>query len=273
MNTATLVATFQDYSAAKRAARELENLGIPNGSVNVHSNQKTAGAGSVDRESAGESHSGFIGWWKDTFGSGDDYSNDRRGYEQHLESGRAILRATVSDALIDAAVNTLNRNGALEIQHNQQSGMGQESGGTRSVPRGGVRVYSQNEPLVQTGMRATGLSPRPPAPNVMSGGAGTPGAGTLAGEATAGLNSQDFTPEYGRKFEQTYRTEPGFDAMGSAFDYGHRTAADTRFRGRSWDEVENDIRTDWEKNNPKSEWNRDRDAVRQGWDKARSSRQ
>jgi hypothetical protein len=272
MNTAILVATFPDYSSANNAARELENLGISRDAINVHSNQKTAGAGSVAHENEGESHSGFIGWWKNLFGS-DNNSDDRRNYEEHLESGRTILRATVSDEMIDSAISALNRNGAIEIQHNEQSSGDPSTGWTRSVPQGGVRVYSHNEPLVRTGTPATGMPPRTPAPGVKSGFGFTAGTSTLAGEATTGLNAKDFTPEYGRKFEQMYPQEPGFDAMTPAYQYGHRTGGESRFRDRSWDEIENEIRAGWEKDNPGARWDSARESVRQGWDNARRTRQ
>src|SRR3569833_1378707 len=100
MNTAILVATFHDYGSAKAASRELENLGISRDAINVHSNQKTAGAGSGTQDKEGESHSGFVGWWRNLFGS-DERSSDLSIYEGHLQGGRAILRATVDDTLVD----------------------------------------------------------------------------------------------------------------------------------------------------------------------------
>jgi len=267
MNTATIVASFPDYSAARAAARELENLGISRDAINVHSNQKTAGAGSSQHDIECESRSGFVTWWQNSFGS-DEYMDDRRSYENELESGRAILRATVSDELTDSAINVLNRSGAIQVQQSEQLTEPETTAGTRSVPRGGVRVYSGNEPSVRTRRPATGMSPRRPSQTVMSGFGFTPGTGTLAGESTAGLHDQDFTPEYRQKFEQLYRTEPAFDAMSSAQEYGTRLASEARYHNRSWSDIENDVRSGWERDYPDSEWDRAKDAVRQSWENA-----
>ena len=45
--------------------------------------------------------------------------------------------------------------------------------------------------------------------------------------------------------------------MAPAYDYGYRSASDARYRGRSWSDVENDLRTDYERNYPNSAWEKD----------------
>lgn len=56
------------------------------------------------------------------------------------------------------------------------------------------------------------------------------------------------------------------------YDYGYRTAADARYRGRSWSEVENDVRADYESSNPGSKWEQVKESVREGWDKVTGQR-
>jgi hypothetical protein len=188
MTSPTLVATFQDYSSAQQAARELETNGIAKDAISVDSNRKTVGAGAVEHPSEEPSESGFMGWWHSLFGLHENTA-DRLGFEGALESGNAILRVSVTDSMVDMATSILNSNGAIDVE-----------GG--NGPRGGVRVYG---PL--RGGRPTGMSPHTPAPGVLSGGGSTAGAGTLAGESTTGLEDQDFTPEYRKKFEQPYESE------------------------------------------------------------------
>src|SRR5581483_1740336 len=113
MNTATIVATFNDYSTARQAARELEDIGIPANSIYIESNQKTAGAGSTDYQT-GQSEGGFMGWWHSIFGT-DQHTDQRQGYERVLSGGNAILRATVPSESVDAAVDLLNQRGAVNI--------------------------------------------------------------------------------------------------------------------------------------------------------------
>jgi uncharacterized protein (TIGR02271 family) len=106
-----------------------------------------------------------------------------------------------------------------------------------------------------------------PAAGVLSGSGSTAGAGTLAGEATAGTTLADFTPEYRRNFEQTYGTGADFEAMRPAYEYGSTNASEERYRGRSWDEVESNLHSDYEARNPGSSWDKAKAAVRHGWEK------
>jgi hypothetical protein len=244
MNTATLVATFTDYPTARQAARELENLGIPRDSIYIVSNQKTAGAGSADYQT-GQSQSGFMSWWHGLFGS-EQHADDRKTFEGALANGNAILRVTTDAASVDPAVEVLNQQGAIDIDR-------------------GVRVYSHGPTLGKR--RPTGLSPHPPSPNIMSEGAGTPGSGTLAGPTTARFTEQDFTPEYRKNFEQLFGSQSGFDSMEPAYEYGYRSAGDIRYKGRSWEEVENDLRAAYERDNPDVSWDRAKPAIRYGWGK------
>ena len=397
MDTRTLIATFNDYSAANQAARELESSGISTDAVNIDSDRKTAGAGSSGGYHSSEQHTGFSGWWNSLFGSDTD-DQERRGYESALAEGGAVLRATVPAQSVDTAAEILNRNGAVDIDRRGQSTDPERRSdtetrtgtagpvqvveeqlqiGKRAVRRGGVRIYSHvvtqpveeqirlreehvnverrpvdreispgdlaalrdqtievtemaEEPVIakrarvreevivgkestertetvrdsvrhteveveqlgrETGsagdsqrtasssgkIKATGLSPTPPAPSVMSGFGSTAGTGTLAGDATAGsaarnLDVGDFTPEYRKNFEQTYGTSSDFEAMRPAYEYGYRSASDKRYSGKSWSQVENDLRADYERTNPGSTWEKTKDAVRYGWEKVTGHR-
>jgi uncharacterized protein (TIGR02271 family) len=54
---------------------------------------------------------------------------------------------------------------------------------------------------------------------------------------------------------------------GSAYAYGSRIAAEPRYSGRSWKDVENDVRVDYMRNNPTSRWDEVKAEIRRGWDK------
>jgi uncharacterized protein (TIGR02271 family) len=155
-NTRTLIATFDDYGAARQAARELTEIGVPSDAVQVDSNQKTAGAGSGGAYQHEEHHgSGFIDWWKSLFGADDD-DTERRRYEGAISSGIAVLRATVKVESVDTAAEILNRQGARDVDTSERAGTSAvRSGegpiqvveeelevGKRAVRRGGVRIYS-----------------------------------------------------------------------------------------------------------------------------------
>ncbi|HZU27270.1 MAG TPA: YsnF/AvaK domain-containing protein [Bryobacteraceae bacterium] len=57
-----------------------------------------------------------------------------------------------------------------------------------------------------------------------------------------------------------------------AYEYGYRSASDPRWRGRSFDDAEQDLRTDYLRNNPTSAWDRVRGAVRYGWERMTGKR-
>ncbi|HEY3835855.1 MAG TPA: hypothetical protein VGL72_04765 [Bryobacteraceae bacterium] len=264
MNTTTLVATFKEYSSARQAARELENIGIPSESIHVDSIQKTARAGSVEYQSGP--------------------AEEQLAYGSTVASANAILRASVADDVVDSAMEVFNRNGAIHVDRGgiDRDEMDREKvgRGTRTAqsplnlsdipptPKTGgpIRARSRKKP-------AQGMSPNMPAPSVMSGFGTTPGTGTLAGESTTRSSEQEFTPEYRDSFEQKSGTGAGFEAMRPAYDYGSRIAADARYRGRTWDEIENDLRAAYERDYPDSPWETSRDAVHQGWEKVSRQRQ
>src|SRR5438309_867778 len=92
----TLIASFEDYSTALAAARELEQSGISTESIHIDSNSRTAGAGSSVTYEDHRNEGGFSGWWHSLFGT-DTHDNDRTAYEGALDRGGSILRATVPE--------------------------------------------------------------------------------------------------------------------------------------------------------------------------------
>jgi uncharacterized protein (TIGR02271 family) len=397
-NSRTLVATFNDYDKAQQAARELESNGVSHDAVHVDASRTSAS--SSDSSTQHENHEGgFMGWWNSLFGSDDE--TERNSYQGALESGNAILRATVPAEVADTSVEILNRYGAVDVDQlsGSQAGMSTSktglTGGTtertgnagpiqvmeeelqvgkRAVRRGGVRIYSHvvSKPVEEqinlreehvnverrpvnrevnpselnalrdqtievtetaeeavvnkrarvveevvvgkestnrtetirdnvrhteveveslgsesdrltgtgsaptgavgtgqksTGVKATGLSPHAASPSVMSGGGSTAGAGTLAGQTTQGVNTQDMTSAYRKNFETTYGADRDFETMRPAYEHGSRYARDVRYSGKSWNDVERDLRSDYERNNPGSTWDQVKGAVRHGWDK------
>ena len=99
----------------------------------------------------------------------------------------------------------------------------------------------------QTGQRATATS------------------GTGATTATAG---SDYRDDFRRDFQTRYATSGGrYEDYAPAYDYGYTAASDPRYQGRSWDQVESDLRSDYGRRYPNSTWERMKDSIRYGWDK------
>lgn len=74
-------------------------------------------------------------------------------------------------------------------------------------------------------------------------------------------------------WNSTYGQDGGtYDDYAPAYSYGSSLASDEKFRGRSWDDAESDIRSDWESRNAgtTSTWDKMKAAVRHGWERITS---
>jgi uncharacterized protein (TIGR02271 family) len=64
-----------------------------------------------------------------------------------------------------------------------------------------------------------------------------------------------------------------YEDVAPAYRYGNEMASSDKYRGRKWDEVESDLRSDWEsrdKSGGASTWERFKSAIRHGWDRITS---
>jgi uncharacterized protein (TIGR02271 family) len=335
-NTRTLLATFDDYSAARQAGRELEDSGIPADAIRIDSNRKTAGAGTAQYQNQEEHEGGFKEWWNSLFGSSDDEA--RQDYEGALSSGGTVMRVTVAAEAMDRAVDILNRHGAsVGTQSRTESSTGarartaENTGrgpvqvveeelqvGKRAVQRGGVRIYSHvvTEPVEQQvrlreehvnverrkvdreispdevnalrdqTIEVTEMAEEPVLAKrarvreeVVVGKEATERTETIRDNlrrteveveqlgAETQRGQADFTNEYRRDYQQRYGSDTEFETVRPAYEYGYRSHADTRYQGRSWDDAENDLRSEYERSNPSGKWEQVKNSVRYGWDK------
>ena len=68
-----------------------------------------------------------------------------------------------------------------------------------------------------------------------------------------------------------YANEGGaFEDYAPAYTYGSTMARSDLYRGRSWHDVEGNLRTDWEARNPGSAWEKVKAAIRHGWERITS---
>jgi uncharacterized protein (TIGR02271 family) len=76
---------------------------------------------------------------------------------------------------------------------------------------------------------------------------------------------------YRSHFTSNYGTTGGsYDDYAPAYSYGTQMRSDSRYQGRQWDDVESDLRSDWDTRYGKggaSTWEKMKAAVRHGWDK------
>ena len=92
--------------------------------------------------------------------------------------------------------------------------------------------------------------------------------GQGSGGATASSGTGSYTDDFRRDFQTRYgRSGGSYGDYEPAYTYGYTAASDPRYQGRSWTDVESDLRTDYGRRYPNSTWERMKDAIRYGWDK------
>ncbi|KFC68289.1 hypothetical protein [Massilia sp. LC238] len=100
----------------------------------------------------------------------------------------------------------------------------------------------------------------------------SPGAGTAGTGSGLDIGSNFFGDDddyYRNHFLANYSGED-YDRIKPAYAYGSEMARDDKYRGRKWDEVENDLRSDWSTRSGDTAgdtWDRMKAAVRRGWDR------
>jgi uncharacterized protein (TIGR02271 family) len=86
-------------------------------------------------------------------------------------------------------------------------------------------------------------------------------------ESAAGRASFDDT-DFRRDFQTRYgSTGVTYETFAPAYQYGYQMASDPRYKGRSFSQVESDLRSDYGRRYPNSTWEKIKDSVQYGWNK------
>jgi uncharacterized protein (TIGR02271 family) len=97
---------------------------------------------------------------------------------------------------------------------------------------------------------------------------GSRGRADYADDVRASGSRSDYDDDFRRDYETRYASAGGrYEDYQPAYQYGYQAASDPRYQGRSWDQVESDLRSDYGRRYPDSAWERFKDAIRHGWDK------
>jgi len=91
-----------------------------------------------------------------------------------------------------------------------------------------------------------------------------PGAGGAA------FDDSDFRSDFKTRYAATGAS---YETYSPAYRYGYEMASDPRYKGRSFDQVEADLRSDYGRRYPQSAWEKMKDAVRYGWNKVTNKAQ
>jgi len=88
-----------------------------------------------------------------------------------------------------------------------------------------------------------------------------------------GSDARGYADDFRRDYETNYASSGvPYDTMRPAYEYGYSRAGEARYKGKNWSDVEEEMRTDYLRNNPNSAWDRMKGAVRYGWEKVSGKR-
>jgi uncharacterized protein (TIGR02271 family) len=88
------------------------------------------------------------------------------------------------------------------------------------------------------------------------------------------MAGEDLDVDFRNDFRSRYASRTGatYDNYAPAYEYGYRMAGEPRYRGKSWQDVEPTLKTEYVSNRPNSTWEQVKDAVRYGWEKVSGKR-
>lgn len=187
---------------------------------------------------------------------------DANYYAESVRRGGALVTVRADDARAEEAARIMRTHGAVDIERRAEQW--RETGWTRHDPAAEPYTVEQLErereayrgSLGATGGATMGTAT---AEQVSRAGATTTGSGT------GYWNDQ--RDHFRMYHNETYGGTTGFDEYEPAYRYGWDVGSSGRYRGRRWEDVEPDLRSDWERRYPDGAWDRFKAAVRRGWER------
>lgn len=180
-------------------------------------------------------------------------------------TGAGYVGSTAGNLGGNAAANLQSQSGSLS-QQATPLGAGAELGINPAVPVGNLSQSST----------ASQQFARDDAPDFIQPGGATSLGGTRNVRSYPRVDtlSNDIVDDeqyYRSHWDATYLSTGGrFEDYDPAYRYGRSMAGSDTYRGRAWDEVEPDLRNNWEHTYPQSAWENFKDAVRHGWNRLTS---
>jgi hypothetical protein len=99
------------------------------------------------------------------------------------------------------------------------------------------------------------------------------GSQSGAGDLNLTDNQSLSDDDYRSHWQTNYAGSGGrYEDHAPAYQYGSRLAGDERYSSTQWNDIEPQVRTDWESNNAGHPWEKAKDAVRYGWEKMTTGR-
>ncbi|UQV46298.1 hypothetical protein KIV45_04560 [Janthinobacterium lividum] len=195
-----------------------------------------------------------------------------------MRRGHVVLTLEgASDADIQRATDLVERYAPLDIDAHadhwrtggwqgapqSDSAMRQGASMQSSAPsQQGTSAGNLNEAAARSQQFAGGM---PPPSSTGTNARRYPGADNLPG------TSYDDEQYYRNHWSSQYASSGArFDDYDPAYRYGHSMAGSNSYRGQSWEQVELELRSNWEHTYPQSAWDDFKAAVKHGWERVTS---
>jgi hypothetical protein len=282
-----LTLTTESEPEVERAADIIERFGPVD--IDERHDQWAQEAGSALRPSSGLQQSSAMSAQS---GSGGSYQGTPPGTEP------GSLQFTGHDDRNYFATQNINDPVPKGQTYEEPLGASQQSGGSMDSAVGGNTLSgtqssaqnpatgsslqsSQTGSLNQSGATLQGTASIPGSDDTSLGGTARVGSSMQrdTGGSVARGNVRVFSHDAGSAgtVDDPYRSHwndnyaglgGSYDDYAPAYRYGSDMRRDAKYRSRAWDDVESDLRTDWEARHPgESTWEKFKAAVRHGWDK------
>ena len=272
----TLAAVFALRDMAERARHDLITAGFPGASIRLHDagSEEMSTTEDIRRDDNDSLLDSVKHFFTDLFGS----HADRHIYAEAVRRGHVVLTLEgASDADIQRATDLVERYAPLDIDAHAEHW---RAGGWQGAPH--------NDSAMRQGASMQSSAPSPQgtsAGNLNEAARSQQFAGGMASPpSNAGANVRrypgaDNLPGTSDDDEQYYRnhwsatyvaTGARFDDYDPAYRYGHSMAGSASYRGQSWEQVEPELRSNWEHTYPQSAWDDFKAAVKHGWERMTS---
>ncbi|PHV16827.1 hypothetical protein GQ37_015360 [Janthinobacterium sp. BJB1] len=274
----TLAAVFAQRDMAEHARQDLITAGFPSANIRLHEAGSDAASAPADaRRDDGETLLDSVKhFFTDLFGS----HADRHIYAEAVRRGHIVLTLEgASDADIQRATDLVERYAPIDIDAHADSW---RASGWQGMPQNDSAMRQgasmQSGAPSQQGMPAGNVN-RQDASSSQQFAGSMPQEGTRGGATVRHYPGADNLPRTSDDDEQYYQAHwssvyaasgARFEDYDPAYRYGHSMAGSDSYRGQHWEQVEPELRSNWEHTYPQSAWDDFKAAVRHGWERVTS---
>jgi heat induced stress protein YflT len=175
--------------------------------------------------------------------------DDANYYAEAVRRGAALVTVRADDSRAEEAARIMRTHGAVDIERRAEQW--RETGWTRHDPSAEPYSVEQLERERAAYRGSLGVT-----------------AGENVGTAAQMRDWEDERDYFRSMHGQTFGGTTGFEEYEPAYRYGYDIGSSGRYRGRRWEEIEPDLRGDFERRYPEGgAWERFKAAVRRGWER------